>query len=196
MADTESKVASHYGTAGLTERIRAGLRELGVDPDNAAPADLKPVDEFHIGGVQATNDLLDQVEITGESRVLDIGCGLGGTARHIATHRGAHVFGVDLTPEFIETAKDLTAMVGVENARFEVGSALDLPVEDGAFDIATLLHVGMNIEDKPRLMAEARGAFDGADFATASQAARELSERYPTTPGASEALWILGQPIL
>jgi len=38
---------------------------------------------------------------------------------------------------------------------FRQGSALDMPFGDASFDLATLIHVGMNIADKHRLMAEA-----------------------------------------
>ena len=41
--------------------------------------DLGPVDEFHIGGRQASKDFLDQLNLKPEMNVLDIGCGFGGT---------------------------------------------------------------------------------------------------------------------
>ncbi|MEM7545538.1 MAG: methyltransferase domain-containing protein [Pseudomonadota bacterium] len=157
MAEIERKVADHYTSGGLTARIKEALTALGVDPAKARPDDLKPVDEFHTAGVQATDDLLDQLEITGRTRILDIGCGLGGTPRHIAHRFGTHVTGIDLTPEFIETAKDLSALVGLADlADFHIGSALALPCADAAFDLALMLHVGMNIEDKTAMMAEVR----------------------------------------
>lgn len=158
MAGVEAKVAAHYGRGGLLERIRAGLAAAGADLDNPAPDALKPVDEFHIGGVTATEDLLAQVEIPTGAAVLDIGCGLGGTARLIAGRHGATVTGVDLTPEYVATAAALSEMAGVGGVEFRTGSALALPVDDAAFDVATLLHVGMNIEDKITLMTEARRA--------------------------------------
>ena len=37
---------------------------------------------------------------------------------------------------------------------FKVGSATDLPFLDDAFDAVTMLHVGMNIEDKNQMMRE------------------------------------------
>src|SRR5690606_32008034 len=83
----------------------------------------------------------------------------------IAERTGARVTGVDLTPDFVETARSLTETVGL-SADFVVGSALDLPFADAAFDLATLIHVGMNIPDKPRLFAEAaRVLVPGGAFA-------------------------------
>lgn len=165
MTALEDRVSAHYTTNDLMGRIKAALAAAGADPEAPSPADLKPVDEFHTGGLAATEALLGQVTIAPDTRVLDIGCGLGGTARYIANSYGARVTAFDLTPDYVATARALTEMVGLE-ARFETGSALDMPVADAEFDVATLFHVGMNIEDKPKLMAEvARVLAPGGTFA-------------------------------
>ena len=162
----DEDVARHYGTGGLLDRIRDGLRQAGLDPDRARPADLKPVDEFHIGGAAATEALVEQAQLNPGMHVLDIGCGIGGTARLIAERVGARVTGIDLTDEFVQTATALSATVGLgDRTEFRTGSALDLPFGDDSFDAATLLHVGMNIADKRALMAEAaRVLRPGAPF--------------------------------
>ena len=166
MVEIEARTAEHYTSGGLLERIVAGLRRSGVNPADATPADLNPVDEFHIGGPAATGRLVAQAGLRPDMRVLDIGSGLGGTARHIAGQIGCHVTGIDLTREFVATAMELSAMVGLgDRTRFRVGSAFDLPLADAGFDAALLLHVGMNIPDKRRLMAEAaRVLRPGAPF--------------------------------
>lgn len=154
MTKTNASIARHYGKKGLYERIVAGLESHGKTGDTLTLADLKPVDEFHIGGVEATNDLLAQVDIGPDTRVLDIGSGIGGTARHIAAQFGAQVTGLDLTPEFVETAQKLTWLVGL-SPKFVVGSALEMPFDADSFDLATLIHVGMNLPDKVKLFTEA-----------------------------------------
>lgn len=156
MRDVEEQVAAHYGVSGLVASIKAALEAAGVAPGAARPQDLKGVDEFHTGGLEATEAFLAQLDIRRDMAVLDIGSGLGGTARHMAGSYGVAVTGVDLTPEYIDAADDLSAMVGLgEKTEFRIGSALDLPVADGAYDLATMFHVGMNIEDKGALMKEA-----------------------------------------
>lgn len=79
------------------------------------PGDLAGVDEFHLGGRMATDALLANIELTADSRVLDVGCGIGGAARTIAKVAGCSVTGVDLTPEFSATAGELSALVGMAN---------------------------------------------------------------------------------
>lgn len=161
-----SQVAQHYTTGNLLERIRQGPERAGVDPNHPRPADLKPVDEFHIGGAAATEDQLDHVTLTSGMAVLDIGSGIGGAARMIAERHDCHVTGLDLTDEFVETATALSAGCGLaDRTTFRVGSALSMPFADESFDAALLLHVGMNIPDKSRLMAEAaRVLRPGASF--------------------------------
>ena len=165
--DQEKDIASHYTTDNLLERIKTALITAGKDPGSLVADDLKGVDEFHTGGVQATDDLLAQLNIPSTTRVLDIGCGIGGAARHIASNTGASVTGIDLTPDYINTANKLSDMVGMSGqTRFLAGSALNLPVADNSFDLATMFHVGMNIADKPALFREtARALTPGGTFA-------------------------------
>lgn len=152
----ENDVAAHYTTQDLLGRVREALQAAGIDPDTAQASDLKGMDEFHTGGAQATIDLIDQIGIGRQSRVLDMGCGIGGAARHIASTTGAQVTGVDLTPGFIETGQALNAIVGLdEQITLMQGSVLDLPLVEDMFDVVVMLHVGMNVADKTRLFAEA-----------------------------------------
>ena len=167
MSDIESGVSRHYAGYDVLARIRAGLSEMGLDPDRISPDVLKPVDEFHIGGGDATAALLEKLDIRPDTDVLDIGSGIGGPARMIAGRYRCRVTGVDLTPHFVETARALSAMCGMaESVRFEVGSAVALPLADQSFDLALLLHVGMNIPDKAALFRETRRVLrDGGTFA-------------------------------
>lgn len=166
MVEIEARTAEHYTTGGLLDRIMQGLMDAGVNPADASPADLKPVDEFHIGGVAATDELAAHVRLTPEMAVLDIGSGLGGTARHLAGRFGNHVTGIDLTEEFVTVATELSGMVGLgDRTAFRTGSATAMPFGAASFDAALMLHVGMNVPDKAALMAEAaRVLRPGAPF--------------------------------
>ncbi|MEM7528128.1 MAG: methyltransferase domain-containing protein [Pseudomonadota bacterium] len=153
---SEAAVAEHYTTADLMARIKAALAAQGADPDAPNPEDLKPVDEFHTGGLEATQALLSVLDIDKTTRVLDVGCGIGGTVRHVIARHGCPTAGIDLTPLYIETATALSALVGLSPALgFHCASALALPFKDQSFDLALMFHAGMNIEDKATLFAEA-----------------------------------------
>lgn len=155
MREIEQAVARHYGTEGLLARILAGLVAGGKDPDNLQPDDLAPVEEFHIGGRKATAHAVGKLALLEDHHVLDIGCGIGGTARFMAAQVGCRVTGIDLTQEYIDVARALTARVGLAGkVDFHVASALDMPFDDACFDAAITIHVAMNIADRAGLYGE------------------------------------------
>jgi ubiquinone/menaquinone biosynthesis C-methylase UbiE len=64
------------------------------------------------------------------------------------------VTGIDLTESFVHVATDLTRRAGLADlVTFRQGSALSLPFPPRSFDAATMIHVGMNIEDKAALFS-------------------------------------------
>jgi ubiquinone/menaquinone biosynthesis C-methylase UbiE len=166
-SDIERRVARHYARSDLEAAILDALVASGKDPDRLAPDDLAPVDEFHAGGRQATVDLAAQMGVTPGMHLLDIGSGIGGPSRYFAAAHGCRVTGIDLTEDYVRTAGALARRVGLaDRVQYRQASALALPFAAGTFDGATMMHVGMNIEDKPALFAEARRVLrPGAVFA-------------------------------
>jgi len=149
-------VTSHYSTGGLLDRMLGGLRAAGNDTDALTVENLAPAEHFHTGGAASTASFIAQLDAGPETHVLDIGCGVGGVSRAIAHTSGARVTGIDLTPDFVETATALSRLVGLEaKTEFHIGSATDLPMSDRFFDMCVMVHVGMNIEDKAAIFAEA-----------------------------------------
>jgi ubiquinone/menaquinone biosynthesis C-methylase UbiE len=155
--DPESRIAAHYTHGSLERAILDALVAAGKDPERLTPADLAPVDEFHIGGRQATVDFARELDASRGAHLLDIGAGLGGASRYFAEALGARVTGIDLTDEYVRVATALAARTGLGGqVSYRQGSALALPFGRHAFDGAYMLHVGMNISDKAALFAEVR----------------------------------------
>jgi ubiquinone/menaquinone biosynthesis C-methylase UbiE len=147
-------VAEQYADAALGERVLGALAAAGLDIGHLDVNQLALVDEFHIGGREATAALGALLDLRPGLRVLDVGSGIGGAARHLAATYGCHVTGIDLTEPFVRLATDLTRRTGLsDRVMFQQGSALALPFEAASFDAATMIHVGMNIEDKAGLFA-------------------------------------------
>ena len=97
----------------------------------------------------ATIELAEAAELAPSTRVLDLGCGIGGPARYLTATFGCSMTGVDLSPGFIDAATYLTARCELsEHVNFQIGDALHLPFEDAAFDTVFLQHTAMNIEDR------------------------------------------------
>jgi len=150
-------VADHYATTGLLDRILAALRAAGRDLDRLTIDDLAPIDEFHSRRRKATEELARMLAPAATDHVIDIGSGIGGPARYLATKHGCRVTGVDLTTEFVATATALTSMLGLaDRVDFHVGSALALPFPDASFDLAWTQNVAMNIADRAAWYQEIR----------------------------------------
>lgn len=155
MEPTQTAVESHYAREGLYADIVASLRDSGKDVARLTPADLAPVDEFHVRGRAATIELASLLAPQRGLRVLDVGCGLGGSARYFAAEYGCRVTGIDLTQEYVEVASALAKLVGLEGqVEFRHASALQMPFGDAAFDLVWTEHVQMNIADKRAFYAE------------------------------------------
>lgn len=157
----ERAVDAHYGRRDLGEAILQGLRAAGKDPDALAPEDLAPVDHFHLRGQAATLELARRVAagfpsgLSSETRIVDVGGGIGGAARTLAGTFGCQTAVLDLTEAYCRVGEMLTKRTGLEDrVTFQHGSALAMPFSDGSFDVAWTEHSSMNIEDKERLYAE------------------------------------------
>jgi SAM-dependent methyltransferase len=141
---------------------------FGAEDRPLTPQQLAPLDQFHTRGLAATAEIANPVGITPDMSVLDVGSGVGGPARFLAATYGCRVMGVDLSQPFVDAARYLTERTRqTDRVSFESASALELPFEAGRFDAVFLLHVAMNIADRPRLYREIRRVLKaGGRFAT------------------------------
>lgn len=155
MSESRSPVQSQYTHGSLLDTIDAALEAAGPSGQHPTMEDLAPVDAFHIRGRQATRELVQDLPLPEAPAVLDVGCGIGGTARFLAHEWGAHVLGVDVTEEYCEVARELTRRVRLDDQiRFRQANALDLPVRSNRFDLVVSEHVQMNVSDKQGYVRE------------------------------------------
>src|SRR5262245_44626828 len=103
----------------------------------------------HLNTPAFMNMLPDVNELSG----LDIGCGEGHNTR-LLRRRGARITAIDIAEVFIAHAKQVEEQepLGID---YRVGSAVDLPFADGAFDFATGFMSFMDIPETDRVLAEA-----------------------------------------
>jgi SAM-dependent methyltransferase len=180
---------SHYAARDIEARILAALRAAGLDPERGlSPNDLGALDHFHTGGLRATFELLQMARIHAGDRVLDIGAGLGGSARLLAHECGCRVHGIELSADYCTGAALLNRLTGMDDRiAIHLGSALDLLFADAMFDVAWMQNVGMNIEDKRRLYTEIRRVLKpGGRFAFQEMAAGTAATAYFPLPWASD----------
>ena len=151
----EQAISNHYGISGILDSILKGLENSGKNLEELVPEDLAPIDEFHTRGKESTIEIANLAQLEPQYNVLDVGCGLGGSARYIATKFGCSVTGVDLTDEYIDVANKLTEFVDLsDKVSFKQASALELPFTSESFDVVWTEHTQMNISNKVKFYSE------------------------------------------
>jgi SAM-dependent methyltransferase len=124
----DKSVGEHYGRGDLASAILTALRATGKDPAALTIEDLAPIDQLHARGSEATLELARLADITAWMRVLDVGGGLGGPARTLASAFGCSVEVLDLTEEFCRAGEMPTARTGLADlVCFRQGNALKMP---------------------------------------------------------------------
>ncbi len=109
----------------------------------------------HIGGFEATNELLLLCHIEGAREVLNVGCGIGVGSTYIAQKYGCHVVGVDISEKMIEWSRRRAREERVEaKVEFRTADVLDLPFEADHFDVVFAESVLIFVEDKARAIRE------------------------------------------
>ncbi len=145
----ETKIDSHYGSDRLCVKIRDALKTAGKDPQNLELRDLSVIDQLHTGGHNASLNLAKRAGLSPGIRLLDVGCGIGGTSRLLAKIYGCRVIAIDLVKSFIEAAGMLTTATGMDGRiNFCQGDVTCLPFQKNSFNAIWCQHTLMNIKDK------------------------------------------------
>lgn len=148
-------INQHYSKKSLESDIRSALNRAGKDISQLTLRDLASLDELHIGGKAATRALASKAGIPSGSLVMDVGSGLGGPARTLATEFDFSVIGLDITESFCRMAHILTRGVKMaDRVAFLSGDALQMPFKPEMFDGLWSQHCSMNIPNKKQLYAE------------------------------------------
>ena len=111
---TTNPIEAHYYREDLYVQIINGLTQLGVDLDQVSRTDLAPVDEFHVRGAAVSRELATTANIS-NTKLLDVGCGIGGPCRMLADEFGCQTTGIDLSEMYVNTATQLSKLVGFES---------------------------------------------------------------------------------
>ena len=150
-----NQVTDHYSSDNLGIRIAEAIQKAGKDPDHLQIKDLSVIDQLHTGGHMATLALGKKIGLTKNLRVLDAGCGIGGSSRLLAEAFQCHVTGIDLVPAFIDVARMLSLSTGMDGAvTFFQGDVINTGLENQSFDVVLSQHILMNIGDKNAAFAE------------------------------------------
>ena len=126
-------------------------------------------DDVHMGTWTEDDDTLqramartnavmaEQAGIDERARVLDVGCGYGATALHLATEHGCEVVGMNISERELEVADELAKERGLSGqCTFRWGDFHDIPAEDDSFDAVWSQEAFLHAVDKSQVLAECR----------------------------------------
>ena len=109
----------------------------------------------HMGGLRATDQLIDLCHITRDKYVLVVGCGVGVTLCYLAKKYVCKVVGIDLSAKMVDRSKERAKRADVDDKiEFRVADAQNLPFDDGTFDVVICESVNAFINDKPKAISE------------------------------------------
>jgi sarcosine/dimethylglycine N-methyltransferase len=159
MSNLSQLIRQHYekneADASLVSKVSKILDSL---PDGSVDSvRLAGLDQFHVRGLAATEQLAQIAGIQRGAAILDAGSGLGGPSRYLAGTYGCRVSGVDLSPSYVAVAQLLAQRTRLDElVSYEIGDLTALPFGDSCFDVVWTQHVVMNIPERERLYLEFR----------------------------------------
>lgn len=150
-----NSVQEHYGATDIVARILAAVPWSHNDGTALTAQQVFPYDQLHGRELRATQEHAARLKPAKTAHLLDVGSGIGGPARYFASTVGCRITGIDLTPDFILAAKEISALCNLDNLlTFIEADAATLPFAAETFDHAYSFYVGMNLADKPAVLKE------------------------------------------
>ena len=109
----------------------------------------------HIGGIEATEMLIELCQISKDKHILDVGCGAGVTPVFLAKTIGCSVVGVDISEGMVQRSNQRAKKERLTD-RIEclIADAQDLPFDDYSFDAVITESVTAFPEDKQKAINE------------------------------------------
>ena len=140
------------------DRIHNELATIAIDDATPLTVEkLTPFDNYHYFGTEAVDEAIAALGLKPGMRVLDIGSGIGGPARYIASRSGAHVTALELQPDLDTLAADLTRRCDLARlVEHRCGDILDGLGEQ--YDAVVSFLCFLHIADRRRLLAACRAA--------------------------------------
>jgi tocopherol O-methyltransferase len=132
----------HHGYYGSTGKEKKDRRQAQIDI----------IEELlSWGEVRQADSLRDSFP----SRILDVGCGIGGSSLYLAQKYNANVVGITLSPVQASRATERAREAGLaREVQFQVADALNMPFADDTFDFVWSMESGEHMPDKEKFLAE------------------------------------------
>lgn len=135
------------------ERVERELRARGLNDDVLDVADLEALDQLHYHGRLAVLEAIKILGLNSESSVIDVGSGLGGPARILASEAGCHVTAVELQGDLDQLASSLTKRCRLNDRVAHChADFMSYEFPDAAYDALVSWLTFLHIPDRERLL--------------------------------------------
>jgi len=144
-------IGSFYDeSSGLWENMWGEHMHHGYYPDGKVTKTHK---EHQIDMIDHS---LDWAGVDGSKvkSMVDVGCGIGGSSRHIARKWGCSARGITLSPVQAARGNEITKEAGIPDVSYQVADALNQPFDDNSFDLVWSMESGEHMPDKMKFMGE------------------------------------------
>ena len=112
----------------------------------------------HQRAMEHTNEIMaGAVQLGPETRVLDLGCGYGSTARYLAANFGCRVTGANISEKELDLARRRSSEAGLDHLlSFEYGDFHGLTYAEGSYDVVWSQEAFLHAADKHAVLSECR----------------------------------------
>lgn len=179
-ANTVGREYDAWTSEGILEYYWGEHIHLGYYGENERKGPFYGGKDF----IEAKYDFIDKMlefsQVESPATVLDVGCGIGGTSRHLAKKfPSAKVTGITISPEQQARATALAKERGINNAEFKLVDALNMTFEDNSFDFVWACESGEHMPDKEKYVQEmARVLKPGGRIVIATWCQRETPPEF------------------
>jgi tocopherol O-methyltransferase len=105
--------------------------------------------------IDIIEELLAWAKVKSAEKIIDVGCGIGGSTLYLAQKFNADATGITLSPAQAARATQRAQEVKLEEkVQFKVADALNIPFEDNNFDLVWSLESGEHMPDKTKFLQE------------------------------------------
>ena len=147
---SKNEIRSHYDLATVFYRLLWGRHIHHGLWEAQEPA--------RVAVQRLTDTLTAEAGICRDARVLDVGCGMGGSSMHLAREIGCHVTGVTLSPFQRRWAAAAARWHRAnDRARFLCADAEQVSFKKGTFDVVWSVECTEHLFDKAAFFTKAAG---------------------------------------
>ena len=198
------RTAAYYDSANYADdELLKGTGVVGlITGDHLHPPMVDDADiwqnsaRWREGAAVSVRHLLARARIQPGARILDVGCGVGGTVRMLIDQFGAHAIGLNISGTQLETARKLGA------GEYLKGDVAAIPLRSNCLDAVTSINMFYHVADHERALREmfrvldTHGCLAFDDWVLTSQATEQDRRELNTHWNPEPVRWIVDAELL